>query len=181
MSKLDVDMRWVFLGLIVIGLLAWYGTWLYSHTKQIKQTSQNTGIEKIQTSPTAKVETPVVASPPAPSYLLSKTNEVREANDVPDLTETAVLDQAAMKKCEDMQTRNYWAHLINGEAFNQFDPPAYKTGENLARGYTEEQVTTAWMNSPEHRENLLDPVFKNVGFATCDGPINNLIVQELET
>lgn len=40
-----------------------------------------------------------------------------------------------------------------------------EAGENLAGGYgSPEQVVRAWMRSPDHRKNLLNPVFNEVGF-----------------
>jgi uncharacterized protein YkwD len=41
-------------------------------------------------------------------------------------------------------------------------------GENLSANiYPANSVIDAWMNSPEHRENILDSSFNAVGFATC--------------
>lgn len=38
------------------------------------------------------------------------------------------------------------------------------TGENIAWGQrTPEQVVSAWMNSPGHRANIMNPSFKNIG------------------
>lgn len=114
--------------------------------------------------------------------LLEGTNNERTQQGLGALTEDAILDTAALTKCNDMETRNYWAHSINGEAFYQFDPPASKTGENLAKGFGSDQaVINGWMNSKEHRDNLLDPTFTRVGFAHCEGPQTHLVVQELES
>ena len=41
-------------------------------------------------------------------------------------------------------------------------------GENLARGFdTAESVTQAWMNSPEHRANLLLPKYREIGIGVA--------------
>jgi hypothetical protein len=42
-------------------------------------------------------------------------------------------------------------------------------GENLAYGFgSSDQVMTAWMHSPEHRANIMNSVYQDVGFATAN-------------
>jgi len=114
------------------------------------------------------------------SDVLILTNQYRQSLGLSYLKETDLLDKAAEKKCNDMETRNYWAHQVNGELFYQFDPPALFYGENLARGYNSDQeVIEAWKASPTHNKNLIEPKFTQVGFAHCQGVIKNLVVQEL--
>jgi uncharacterized protein YkwD len=44
-------------------------------------------------------------------------------------------------------------------------------GEDLGAGQrTPEQVVAAWMGSPEHRDNILDPDFSDVGIGLAVGP-----------
>lgn len=44
-------------------------------------------------------------------------------------------------------------------------------GENLARGYnTAENVTQAWMNSPDHRANVLLPKYREIGIGLAVAP-----------
>ncbi|KAK9685826.1 hypothetical protein K7432_015354 [Basidiobolus ranarum] len=39
-------------------------------------------------------------------------------------------------------------------------------GENVAAGFGDEaSVMNAWMNSPEHRSNILNPIFTQIGIA----------------
>lgn len=116
------------------------------------------------------------------STLLTLHNEYRASLGLEPLIETSELDAVALKKCEDMQTRNYWAHSINGELFQQFYPPALKIGENLAYGFLSDAMSMqGWKDSPSHNENLVDPMYRKEGFAHCEGPMKNLIVQVLET
>ena len=43
-------------------------------------------------------------------------------------------------------------------------------GENLAVNFSDSQdVTNAWMNSPEHRANILNGDFTQIGIATAQG------------
>ncbi len=45
-------------------------------------------------------------------------------------------------------------------------------GENIATGYlTPTQVVAAWMASPDHCRNILDPSFRNVGTGETPSPV----------
>ncbi|CAG8501183.1 12743_t:CDS:2, partial [Dentiscutata heterogama] len=53
-----------------------------------------------------------------------------------------------------------------GTRFSQHGYGFSSAGENVAQGYNdEESVMQGWMNSPGHRENILNPSFKDAGFA----------------
>jgi hypothetical protein len=100
------------------------------------------------------------------------------------------LTQAAQLKAKDMFAKDYWAHNSpNGtmpwDFIKQAGYDYQYAGENLARGFTtSNDVVTAWMNSPEHRENMLSPNYHDVGFALQEGSLTGepdtiLIVEEL--
>ena len=102
--------------------------------------------------------------------LLIETNKQREANSKSDLHLDPKLNAAAQAKAQDMVARNYWSHntpdgsppwsfvINNGYQYQ-------KAGENLAYGFTTSSDTvTGWMNSPTHKQNLLDGDFVDVGF-----------------
>jgi hypothetical protein len=108
--------------------------------------------------------------------LLSDTNSSRAANGVASLSLNNQLNAAAQASADDMAARNYWSHNTP-----EGSPPwiwvanqgySYqKLGQNLATGFADEQSTTdGWMNSPPHRENLLDPTFTQVGFGFANNP-----------
>jgi hypothetical protein len=106
--------------------------------------------------------------------LLSETNKARQDNSKQALQLNPQLSAAAQAKAQDMVTRNYWAHntpdgsppwtfIVNSGYQYQ------KAGENLAYGFTTSSDTiTGWMNSPSHRENLLDGDFVDVGFGEAN-------------
>jgi uncharacterized protein YkwD len=102
--------------------------------------------------------------------LLAQTNVDRANNGVAGLALNPQLNQAAQAKANDMATRNYWSHNTpDGQAPWVFiDNAGYKyqkAGENLAYGFmTSDDAVAGWMNSPPHRENLLDSSFLDVGF-----------------
>ena len=104
------------------------------------------------------------------SQLVVDTNAQREANHEALLALNTALEQAAQAKANDMATRNYWSHITpDGKTPGTFITASgynYRTaGENLAYGFaTAEAVTAGWMSSTEHRANLLDTGYKDVGF-----------------
>lgn len=133
--------------------------------------------------PEVPVVVPAHAEPINILGLTADTNKERVAAGLGALALSSALDSSASAKCIDMQQKNYWSHNSpDGKTpwtfINTFTPIYYKAGENLAYGYkTNEAVTAGWMNSPSHRANILDPVFKNVGFGICDFRGTKLVVQ----
>lgn len=111
-----------------------------------------------------------------PAGLLVDTNTEREQNSVPDLTLNQTLSQAAQAKAEDMVAKNYWSHTTpEGKEpwvfINQVNYAYQAAGENLAYGFTDNKSTVqGWMNSPGHRENILNNKYSEVGFGIAHSP-----------
>lgn len=118
---------------------------------------------------------PVGASAMSPSTLISLTNQQRAAAGLAPLYENAELDASAYAKAQDMLANQYWAHYSpSGTSpwyFMRASGYQYSiAGENLAMDFDSDQaVMDAWMNSPEHRANLLNPNFQDVGIAEVPG------------
>jgi uncharacterized protein YkwD len=108
--------------------------------------------------------------------LLQGTNDQRTANSLPALNLNGQLDSAAQSKANDMVTRDYWSHNTpDGQTPWSFILAAnysYQTaGENLAYGFdTSAQTISGWMNSPEHRANVLNTSYKDIGFGIANSP-----------
>lgn len=108
--------------------------------------------------------------------LLSETNKMRAAEGIPELSFNSKLDKAAQLKAQDMAAQNYWAHNTpeGKEPWVFIDMSEYKyakAAENLAYGFEDSKSTvSAWMNSPGHRANLMDPELQEVGFGVIDIP-----------
>lgn len=108
--------------------------------------------------------------------LLVDTNQERSRQHETDLAINSKLSAAAQAKANDMVNRDYWAHNTpDGKtpwAFLKNSGYTYQiAGENLAHGFLNaHSVVAGWMNSPEHRENLLNDDYEEVGFgiATSD-------------
>jgi uncharacterized protein YkwD len=84
------------------------------------------------------------------------------------------LANAARLKSKDMINRHYFEHYAFGLTpwdFMKISGYNYLyAGENLAMDFaTSEGMTKAWMNSPAHKENILNPDFKEVGIGVVKG------------
>ena len=91
------------------------------------------------------------------------------------------LDASALAKCNDLVTRDYWAHEDpDGKmAWHYMTGNNYyysNAGENLAKDFTSANSTVnGWMNSREHKAIMLDPRYRDTGIAVCGD--NNITVQ----
>lgn len=122
------------------------------------------------------------------SDLLADTNKDRVVAGVGQLTLNSQLSNAAAAKAADMFANQYWAHTSpqGRDPWSFIVAAGYNylfAGENLARDFGDSAaVVNAWMNSPTHRDNLLNPRYKEVGFAVVNGKYGDhettLVVQE---
>lgn len=104
------------------------------------------------------------------TQLLADTNVQRSQDKELPLQLNTQLTEAAQGKADDMVARNYWSHdTPDGKTpWSFITNTGYQfaaAGENLAFGLdSSEAITNGWMNSPEHRVNVLNDVFSDVGF-----------------
>ena len=109
--------------------------------------------------------------------LLTNTNNARAAQSLGELQLNDQLSQAAYLKAQDMLTSDYWAHTspTGVQPWKWFGDTGYNysvAGENLAKNYPNANATVeAWMNSPSHRENIMNGKYVDVGFAIVDGTL----------
>lgn len=109
--------------------------------------------------------------------LVTLTNREREKQQLSPLQMSDVLSKAAGMKADYMFAENFWAHdgPDGTTPWYFFKKVGYNytyAGENLARGFTDsEEVMTAWIDSPTHRENILSPNYNEVGFAIKKGEL----------
>lgn len=103
------------------------------------------------------------------------------------LTRDSQLDLAAQTKAEEMFSHNLFDHFMPDghtpwDFIDQSDYDYAYAGENLAMGWLDtESQHEAWMNSPTHRKNILNPVYKDIGVAVVEGVLEGrettLVVQ----
>jgi uncharacterized protein YkwD len=135
---------------------------------------------------------PVPAQPPAPAplgavdlgtleqklYVLQ--NAFRSAQNLGTLQLDPRLVAIARMRAQDMVSRNYFAHTspTGDTAFGLLNQAGYVytiAGENIARNNYPDTETAniamdGFLNSPSHRENVMDGRFKNVGIGVAVGP-----------
>lgn len=110
------------------------------------------------------------------SSLLNQTNKNRADAAQQPLVLDPQLTQAAQAKANDMLAHNYWAHNSpQGKtpwSFIAASGYQYQAaGENLAYGFNNaDETITGWMNSKEHRDNLLNTTYSGVGFGVAQAP-----------
>lgn len=112
--------------------------------------------------------------------IVSLTNDFRTSLALEPLQESAVLNQAAYNKAQDMLVQQYFAHLgPDGKRVSGWLKNAgydyLMAGENLAIGFASaDEVVEAWKNSPTHYANLVDPAWQDIGVGMISGPYNQV-------
>ena len=112
----------------------------------------------------------VTRSQPA---LLLEMNKARAHYGLTPLTLDTHLQRAARFHSGEMLHANLFSHGAFAQRMVRFAVRGSFAGENLAWGTgsqgTAHGVVVAWLNSPEHRANLLRPGFTRVGIADLVG------------
>lgn len=109
------------------------------------------------------------------AVLVDLANGDRAQQQIGGLTVNPVLTAAAQAKADDMAAKGYFAHVSpdGKDSWYWFKQAGYAfsyAGENLAVDFSDSgDVNTAWMNSPSHRENILNGHFTEIGIATAAG------------
>ena len=110
-----------------------------------------------------------------PAVLADLTNQEREAQNLPALTVSPLLNEAAQMKANDMATNSYFAHTSpEGKTpwywLQQAGYNYQYAGENLAINFSDSKdVTNAWMASPEHKANIVGGNYTEIGTAVASG------------
>jgi uncharacterized protein YkwD len=93
------------------------------------------------------------------------------------------MQAAAQHHSNDMLARGYFEHegpggesvadRLRASGYLYSSNIGYVIGENIAWGTLEDAtpaaIVAAWMGSPEHRANILDPRFRNTGIGVAPG------------
>ncbi len=108
--------------------------------------------------------------------IIQETNIRRKAAGLPSLTVNTKLSLSATRKVNDMLARQYFEHESpSGDSIDDLAEDAgYEyilVGENLAYGNfsDDNDVVTAWMDSPGHRANILNPRYSEIGIGVVEG------------
>jgi uncharacterized YkwD family protein/spore coat assembly protein SafA len=96
-------------------------------------------------------------------------NVERSKNGLGPLAANWQVGRVARYKSQDMINKKYFSHTspTYGSPFNMMEQFGIKfsaAGENIAMGQrTPAEVVNAWMNSPGHRANILNPSYTQLG------------------
>jgi uncharacterized protein YkwD len=118
-----------------------------------------------------RVDAPAAAQEEA---MLCMTNYARTRAGLAALGVSAPLSESAADKSRDILDCNSFSHYACGREFTYWmratgylSSPCWQAGENLAWGDGEYgtvgSIFRAWMRSPEHRANILDGGFTQIG------------------
>jgi hypothetical protein len=99
--------------------------------------------------------------------LTAMTNADRVSRGLRSLSTANDLQSLAQQRADEMARSGRLAHTTNlGSRVSGWQ----RLGENVGRGPKLPDIETAFMNSPSHRENILDPAFTQLGVGvTFDG------------
>lgn len=104
----------------------------------------------------------------AESYLFEKLNEERTSAGREPLASDPSLVALARRKARDMAVHQYFSHVspVYGTVFDMLKAEGinYKwAGENIGRGASAASIHRGFVDSPEHRANLLSAGYTRVG------------------
>jgi len=147
--------------------------------------------------PATQPARPVAARPPAPrppavavggaaGQEFALVNQDRAANGVGGLSSSGALTRVAQYRAQDMLNRNYFSHydpstgqLAFLQLFRLWGIGYTAAGENIAWSTNPSMagINTMFMNSPEHRANILNPAYHHLGIGVARSGAKTIVVE----
>ena len=112
--------------------------------------------------------------------VIDQTNQERKKDGLVPLTQNDRLTAAALSKAQHMFNNQYWAHVSpdGTEPWSFIKSANYSyvlAGENLARDFsTTPEMVSAWMRSPTHKDNIVNPKYSETGIAVVSGTLQGV-------
>jgi len=170
--------------IVLVGIISWQaGRNNVAVTTQITHEALSvTGRLTQELSKDISLPPPLVAEKEVPTAKLTRagvilwTNGNRTKAELPALDESSALDAIATIRLKDMFAKQYFEHV--SPTGDSVDKEATKNGyaylrigENIALGNFEDDkaLVDAWMASPGHRANILQPRYTEIGVAVGQG------------
>jgi uncharacterized protein YkwD len=106
--------------------------------------------------------------------MLARVNDLRRREGLPPLARSLLLDRISQEHADDMLMRSYSGHR-SPEGLGPSDrarADGYRPGigENIVeQRFSVEEALDAWLKSPNHRRNLLDPHCRELGLGLAIG------------
>lgn len=119
--------------------------------------------------PGQKISIPNIDVKAQESEVVRLVNAERAKRGLPALKENWQLSRVARYKSQDMINRSYFSHTspTYGSPFKMMESFGLRysaAGENIAKGQrTPQEVMNSWMNSAGHRNNILSPIYTEIG------------------
>jgi uncharacterized protein YkwD len=113
-------------------------------------------------------------------------NQDRARNGVAALAYSASLARVAQYRAQDMLNRNYFSHydpatgqLAFAQLLRLWGIPYSTAGENIAWSTNPSMagINTMFMNSPEHRANILKSAYHRVGVGVASNGVKTMVVE----
>lgn len=150
--------------------------WAYAELKIPRQTPETPAPGPSQPEP-GEQKTPeekVPALSGEEQKMIDLVNMERTKEGLAPLTPDLTLSQVARIKSTDMIEKNYFSHTspTYGSPFDmmkQFGITYRTAGENLACNQNVESAHQSLMESPGHRQNILNPNFTHIGVGIVEG------------
>ncbi|HEY8678754.1 MAG TPA: CAP domain-containing protein, partial [Candidatus Dormibacteraeota bacterium] len=144
-------------------------------------------------APPAPVYRPAPPPPPPPVAAVggagtefALVNQDRGANGVGPLAFSGTLARVAQYRAQDMLNRNYFSHydpstgqLAFLELFHMWGIGYTTAGENIAWSTNPSmaEFNVMFMNSPEHRANILNGAYHRVGIGVASNGARTMVVE----
>lgn len=115
--------------------------------------------------------------------MIDHVNAARKAAGLQPLAADSKLSEVARLKSKDMIDHDYFSHQSPTygspfEMMHKFHITYSTAGENIACNQSVEAAHEALMNSPGHRENVLNASFTRIGIGIVDGgPCGKMFTQ----
>ena len=121
-----------------------------------------------------------------PQEILELVNAERAKAGVEPLVMNDNLNKSAQLKADDMITRNYRSHFLpedpdatlTAEMYSYVEPLCSSSSENLAYvkvkhgdNYDSQTAFNGWMNSPPHKEAILNPEYTLTGIGVSNDEV----------
>ncbi len=158
-----------FLVLILFTWICFEIFFLVNQKNEIDQLKEQELRELISEPALVKQEQEIVF-PLVKEGVIKYTNIERMENNLALLIENQILNNIAKAKAEDMIKYDYFAHVSPkqeeiSDLAQIFNYDFIIIAENLAYGgfKGDKEIVDAWMKSSGHRENILNPRFKEIG------------------
>jgi uncharacterized protein YkwD len=136
--------------------------------------------------PVAKPAPPVASVGGAAGVQFSLVNQDRAVSGVAPLAWSGSLARVAQFRAQDMLNRNYFSHtdpatgqLAFVQLLHLWGIPYSTAGENIAWSTNPSMaaINTMFMNSPEHRANILKAAYHRVGLGVATNGSKTMVVE----